>query len=92
MKIGLDYDDTITLDPPFWRDFIALAKAYGHEVVCVSLRFNTLENSREVNETLGHKIPVVLCDHEYKEEKAEKKGLKIDVWIDDLPETIRRAR
>ena len=43
MKIALDYDKTFTTDMRMWRAFIDLAKAYGHEVVCVTMRHPHLE-------------------------------------------------
>ena len=86
MLIALDYDDTFTADREFWLEFIQLAKKYGHDVICATSRFNNSENRQQVKGELP--IPVYFCDHNYKREMLAKAGRRVDVWIDDSPESI----
>lgn len=90
MLIALDYDDTYTADREFWLEFIQLAKKYGHEVVCVTLRFNNLENRQQVKGDIP--VSAYFCDHNYKRETLEKAGRRVDVWIDDSPECIGQPK
>lgn len=78
MKIALDYDGTFTSDTRLWRAFIDLAKAYGHEVVCVTMR---REHFEPVDASIG--IPVI-----YTNRKAKKAAYQADIWIDDSPHWI----
>lgn len=86
MLISLDYDDTFSADPDFWRKFIESAKAHGHAVICITSRFESFENRRELESATG--LKVIFCEHNYKRETAEKLGHRVDVWIDDCPEGI----
>lgn len=89
MKIGLDYDETYTRDPLLWNWFVAQAMERGHEVYCVTARReNDLD---DVMFTLGRVLPpghVIACNHQSKRKVTSERGIKIDVWIDDMPEMI----
>lgn len=88
MIISLDYDDTYTNDPVFWNQFIGLAKAYGHEVICVTSRRDTMDNRADME------IPVEKILFAYdapKKDYANWQGVKVDVWIDDNPHRIVSA-
>ena len=88
MIISLDYDDTFTADPKFWREFIDLALRHNHKVVCVTARSDTMGNREEVKTALPN-IPHIFCNHKFKDKIATRRGYNIDVWIDDRPEDIR---
>ena len=87
LLFGLDYDDTYTADPVLWDQFIALARARGHEVVCVTGR-------REPPGPHERRIPceVVCAGSEYKRHAAAKAGHAVHIWIDDMPEMIAPTR
>lgn len=89
MKIAIDFDNTYTLDPEFWDRFIANAKASGHKVWCVTARRNTEEN-RETVVVPG--VLTVFSELGSKIDCMERRGIKIDVWIDDDPLTCARGR
>jgi hypothetical protein len=87
--IGLDFDQTITLDPDFWRAFVALAKSHGHKVAIVTARQETEENALECD------MPdalVYMTSGSGKRWYMEQKGIKVDVWVDDSPEAIIHGR
>lgn len=86
MLIALDYDDTFTVDPDFWREVIRMGRERGHEFVCVTGRHTAPDFTREPA------IPcsVVCAPLDYKDPVARAEGIKVDVWIDDCPQYIRR--
>lgn len=78
MKIALDYDGTFTRDPAFWMQFIHNAKAQGHEVKILTMRFKS--------EPIEHAIP---CDIIYTGRKAKRAFFRdADIFIDDQPEFL----
>ena len=86
MNIALDYDNTYTRDPDFWRIVISEAQSKGHEVYCVTAR--TQQQSKEVYDTIGKLIGYGNCF--FTSMRAKKpfmfsNGISIDVWIDDMP-------
>jgi hypothetical protein len=89
MKIALDYDDTYTQDPLLWNWFVQQAQDRGHEVFCVTARDE--KNLDDVTFTLGRLLPpghVIACGHKPKRGVTQSLGIKIDVWIDDMPEMV----
>ena len=88
MIIGLDYDETYTLDPSFWDQFIAKAKESGHKVYIVTARRSTPENVEQVQVPgclvvfTGLASKIWWMEHYYE---------KVDVWIDDDPLTCAQG-
>jgi len=80
--IALDYDDTYTADPGLWDAFIAMAKARGHMVVCVTFRRPDLP----VGHDMG--IEVFYTSGRQKAEFMLEQDLLPSIWIDDLPHLI----
>lgn len=84
MQISLDYDDTYTLDPDMWDNFIAIALNSGHDIRIVTAR-------SPVHDIIPQEfiIPIIYCDgvakrfvcHHYHD-------FDPDVWVDDKPENI----
>jgi len=89
MNISLDFDGTITADPDFWYKFCVLAKAAGHRVYIVTMRY-----PEEVVETkTGHVFDALVEDIIYTHRSAkrpyvENLGIDIDIWIDDNPRAV----
>lgn len=48
MKIGLDYDNTYDRAPALWDGFIALAKADGHDIRCVTHRHDLYDRTAPI--------------------------------------------
>ena len=85
MLFAIDYDYTYTEDPELWKAFIKLAEDKGHSFVCVT--------GRSVPPGMGEiqfpvQVNIVCAGDVAKRIAAEKAGYKVDVWIDDMPETI----
>ena len=88
MRIAIDFDDTLTADAALWRQFIAIARVFGHEVICVTARRDTEENNEIVSEWMrehGIDLPVYFTGLRSKVEYMESLGIKVDIWIDDQP-------
>ena len=75
MKIALDHDGTYTRDPELWDEFIKLANARGHQVVCVTMRG-------------PHEGVAMPCEVIYTSRKAKAGFYPADVWIDDQPQFL----
>lgn len=84
MRIALDYDGTYTRDPTMWAQFIELARGLGHEVVCVTQRFE--DDPEEC-------LPEMPCHVFYTNRQPKARvlrllGCSIDIWIDDNPQWV----
>jgi hypothetical protein len=86
MNIALDFDDTFTRDPDFWLKFVLLCRQSGHQIYCVTARDQN--GSQEVYDELGQFIGKENCfftNMSAKKSFMWRKGISIDVWIDDNP-------
>lgn len=81
MRIAIDYGNTYSADPVLFAAFISQAKARGHEVVCVTMR--------GPSEPCSVPCETIYTDGEKKERFMDRLGRHVDIWIDDLPGTIR---
>jgi hypothetical protein len=91
MIIAIDYDDTYTRDPALWSTFINLAQYQKHTVYSVTCRHDTFENREEVQMPLP-RTRHIFTGHSPKRWHMEQLGIRVDVWIDDMPETILHGR
>lgn len=88
LTIAIDFDETFTADVHLWRAFVALAQSLGHRVICVSARRNELAHRQELEHALPDGVPVLLSYDCPKRVYAADKGFDVDIWIDDMPESI----
>lgn len=91
MIIAIDYDDTYTADPVMWDAVIHEMFIHGHIVYCVTCRRDTPEN-RERCSIIPDDVPIFFTGLKPKRTFMEKLGIKIDVWIDDMPESVEHGR
>lgn len=89
MILFLDFDGCFTADPDFWLQFAIRAGIFGHEVVTVTHRRDTLENRRAIRDT-GVNWPVVFAYDMPKKFAAIEAGYDVEgaVWVDDNPTGI----
>ncbi|MCD4173139.1 hypothetical protein KX453_20065 [Escherichia coli] len=89
-RIALDFDDTFTLEPERWSQFVSLfaAKGSGWCVKFVTYRFDSDDNSdiQFWAEKLG--IEIIYCNGIQKAQVCAELGWIPDVWIDDFPVLI----
>jgi hypothetical protein len=83
--IAIDYDDTYTTDPSLWNKAIALFQEAGWRVLCVTCRRDTEENVADVRPPCS----VVFTGLSPKKWFMEtRRDVKVDVWVDDDPNSI----
>lgn len=83
MRIALDYDGTVTADPVFWRVFVTLASAHGHEVHIVTMRSATEPIDHATASAVKGRVHYT-C-YQYKMPEMLRRGIAFDIWIDDSP-------
>lgn len=89
--IAIDFDDTLTALPVLWRSFIRDAELAGHYVYIVTARRDTDENRMIVKEFMDEwkiKASVHFTNLGSKLHYMHKRGMKIDIWIDDNPHAL----
>jgi hypothetical protein len=86
MIIAIDYDGTYAVVPEIWDQVIKLFQDAGHTVICVTSR--TESWGQPVLDSIGKLVPVIFAGSEGKREAALKRSYKVDIFIDDMPETI----
>jgi hypothetical protein len=81
MRIALDYDGTYTRDPVLWAKFIADCVGRGHEIICVTMRYE--------DEMLSDfPCEIVYTGRKGKVGFMAKRGRPVDIWIDDMPHLL----
>jgi hypothetical protein len=87
MLIALDYDGTYTADIELWDRFIAHARANGHRVFVVTMRFP--HEGEEISSRLLTKVDrIIYTSRGAKRRHLERLGHAVHVWIDNHPEHI----
>jgi len=89
VRIALDYDETYTLDPTFWRAFIHTSLEAGHDVRIVTARSPTHDNIDHIMIDRYYDIPVIYCDGVAKRFVCHHfEAWDPDIWIDDKPQAV----
>ena len=85
MILGLDYDGTYTADPEFWDAVCVMAVSRGHTVVMVTARC-----ADEMEDVSTPKDVAVYCTCRKPKKMYMEMvhRIRVDVWIDDMPEGI----
>jgi hypothetical protein len=84
MNIGLDYDETYTRDPELWNGLITHARMRGHMIYVVTMRADSIEE--RVPPHVAMRVHgVYYTDRRAKRDFMTRRGILIDVWIDDCP-------
>ncbi len=85
----LDFDDTLTAMPGFWRQAIPLYKSCGGRVICMTQRTETDENIIEIDEWIAdNDMPINVMHFTNGRSKLDYiAGMAIDKFIlcDDNP-------
>lgn len=96
MKIGLDWDGTVSADPTTFREVVVAFLNAGHEVAVTTWRCSPLDDAggwsassskwediEEVFEAWGFRLPVFYCNG-----NAKRDFYDADIWIDDNPSSV----
>lgn len=89
MTISVDLDNTWTADPDLWRSFRAAAMSRGHEVIMITARTTPLTSDEIVRYALPSDMKILYSAGAFKEKAAVKAGVKVDIWVDDIPGTVQ---
>lgn len=82
MNIGLDWDNTFTRDPKLWQKFIDLF--HEHKIWIVTSRGEDIPIESIPEGIQG----IVYCNFICKKDATNRRGILIDIWIDDDPKWI----
>jgi hypothetical protein len=88
MRIAIDFDETLTADADLWRRFLSVAIDLGHHCVCVTARRATDDNLDTITEWMhshGIDLPIFFTSLGSKVDYMTKRGLRVDIWINDDP-------
>ena len=88
MNIALDYDETWTRDPDLWHAFVTAAKAKGHTVYGVTMRYPREGTDMDARYKSGCNGGIFFTSRQAKLYYMEKQDVIIHVWIDDSPNFI----
>lgn len=92
LNIALDYDNTYTTNPDFWRGFIEDANNYNYRVMIVTFRDERFDMTDELKFLIEHDVPVYFTRGVSKKwwmaQFALNDHKQVNIWIDDKPETI----
>lgn len=87
MNISLDFDGTASTDIEMWTAFAEICKSRGHTVYIVTMR--SPKEALEIPAMLADAVEAVVCTtRKAKAPYCEALGIKIDIWIDDMPLAI----
>ena len=92
MRIGLDYDGTVTSDYMGFVAFVRMMRQRGHEVYVTTMRYvSECKNDLEFCVFAKNVDGVIATGREAKKEYCLKYGITIDVWIDDNPRAVEES-
>jgi hypothetical protein len=87
LTIAIDFDNTWTADCLLWLNIYTYLIEY-HNVIIATGRTEFSDDMDRFY--LPTEISIVYCGKELKDIACKKAGYKVDIWIDDMPETIRQ--
>ena len=86
--IVIDFDDTLTALPDFWREVIGIAKSYGQRVICMCQRVQDEENLEHVYQWMDDNdfdLPTYFTNGASKTSELERLGIEKYILCDDNP-------
>lgn len=98
LLFGIDFDGTFSADPGLFRAFVKLLRERGHDAVLVTGRSDEGRWGADVRREVNGLMPIVFAGTAtgpgtgMKQSAAEAAGYRVDVWIDDHPESVGSTR
>lgn len=87
LVFALDYDKTYTACPDIWLAFIDSVRAAGHNIYCVTMRYE--DEGEDVERQLKGKVDkIIYTGRKGKLRHMNFLGITVDIWIDDCPRFI----
>lgn len=92
MKIGLDYDGTVTSDYVGFVLLVRMLRQRGHEVYITTMRYiSECKGDMEFCAFAKNVDGVIATGREAKKDHCLKYDIIIDVWIDDNPRAVEES-
>ena len=91
MTIAIDIDLTWDRDPDLFFDFVWMARNRGHTVIIVTGREQPQEKLDRLYLSRAPVAEILVSGGELKEEFCRKRGIKVDIWIEDMPGMVQRC-
>lgn len=88
MNIAIDFDGTFSRDPSFFIDVIDAGERCGHKFLIVTGRSDIGDMGVQVRRLVGDRVPIIFAGPDWKRDAVRKRGLTVDIWIDDSPEHV----
>jgi hypothetical protein len=88
--IAFDYHETFTADLEGFRAVVRLLQSRGHACILVTGINDGTPWAAEIKRNVADLMPVVFANGAWKEVAAKRAGFKVDIWMDDHPEGIRK--
>ena len=88
--IGIDFDDTISLNPEMFKDIINIFKKNEFSVIIVTAR-NHNDFCDLLNEFKELVDRIIFTNGVAKEDVVSEFNINIDIWIDDTPICITHS-
>lgn len=86
-NIAIDFDDTIDADRELFKLWIEAALDRGHNV-CIITNNYADQRGDIIDYGLNVGVPVFFAGTMHKSDFAEKRGIPVDIWVDDHPQGI----
>lgn len=84
---SFDFDNTISRDPSGFMQIMKLLRDRGHDVYVCTMRMKWL-NPEDFDFLIEAGYKVFFTEHKAKDEYMKSQGIQVDVWVDDLPDSI----
>lgn len=85
--VSIDFDETFSTNQIAWLKVINVLKSSGFKVICCTSRYYS-ESPEELDILKNNDVKCYFTCGEPKEEYLLKKGVKVNIWIDDNPSAI----
>ena len=93
--IAIDYDNTFTANPTFWKRFLVTCCLDDINVIVVTNRTEDHPIPKETEFSTGPEVPdhvpIIYAGPRFKMYAALERGYHVDVWIDDMPGTVQSS-
>lgn len=86
--VAIDYDGTWKEAPQLWEAVSDAIKDNGGNCICITSRATDTKN-KELEKSIGKHMKILYANGKPKEKIAKDNGYRVNVWIDDKPETIK---
>lgn len=90
LTFALDFDGTFAAAPELFREFAALIRKNGHQVIMVTQRCAKFADDIAAV-VQDPELPVLYANGMSKEDAAALWGYVVNVWVDDSPFSVHTA-